>query len=314
MTLSAIFLMGATGTGKTDVAVQLAERFPVELVSVDSALVYRGLDIGTAKPSAALRARVVHHLIDVCEPTERYSVGTFLTDVTRVMADIRARGRMPLLVGGTMLYFRALQSGLAQLPAADPIVRARLSAEAAIEGWPALHATLAAIDPAAHARIQPMDGQRIQRALEVFELTGTPLSILQQQDLRKATAGHYLKLVLAPPPRTAHHEALAQRFAGMLQAGLVDEVAGLYARGDLESSLPAMRAVGYRQLWSHVAEGQSLAQSAQEAIQATCQLAKRQGTWLRAEPDAIVVPAGTGQTHDVLTNQIREWWPSEQII
>ncbi len=306
--------MGATGTGKTDAAVQLAEQFPVELVSVDSALVYRGLDIGTAKPSAALRQRVVHHLIDVCEPTERYSVGTFLTDIARVMREIRARGRMPLLVGGTMLYFRALQSGLAQLPPADPMVRARLSARAADEGWPALHATLQRIDPAAYARIQPMDGQRIQRALEVFELTGTPLSVLQQQDLRGASAGHYLKLVLSPPERVRHHQALANRFVGMLADGFLQEVAGLHARGDLEPSLPSMRAVGYRQLWQHLTTGQPLDASCQAAIQATQQLAKRQGTWLRAETDTHTVLAGTGQTIAALSAKISQWWPTEAII
>ena len=217
----AILLMGPTGAGKSDAALALAEQLPVEIVSVDSAMVYRGLDIGTAKPDAALRARVPHHLIDVCEASERYSVGEFLRDAEAVARDIRARGRVPLFVGGTMLYFRALQAGLATLPAADPAVRAELEARARETGWPALHADLAAVDPDAAARIAPRDGQRIQRALEVHRLTGIPLSTLQRQDLKGAVGAGHLKLVLGPPDRAALDAGLEHRFLALQERVVV---------------------------------------------------------------------------------------------
>jgi len=288
----AILLMGPTGAGKTDAALALVERLPLEIVSVDSAMVYRGLDIGTAKPAALVRARVPHHLIDIRDPAERYSVGEFLRDATEAMDAIRERGRVPLLVGGTMLYFRALQSGLATLPAADAALRAALDARARVAGWPALHAELAALDPVAAARIRPNDAQRIQRALEVHALTGRPISELQREDLRGAVLDEYLTLVLAPAERASLDAQLEGRFDAMLAAGLLEEVRALRARGDLDPSLPSLRSVGYRQLWEHLEGRTDLPTAREKALTATRQLAKRQYTWLRAEPGARWVEAG----------------------
>ncbi len=292
MAAGAILLMGPTGAGKTDAALALAERLPVEIVSVDSAMVYRGLDIGTAKPDAALRARVPHALIDIRDPAERFSVAEFLDEAGRVMAACHARGRVPLLVGGTMLYFRALQSGLAALPPADPGLRAALAARAAREGWAALHAELGAVDALAAARIRPTDGQRIQRALEVHALTGRPISELQREDLRGAVLDEYLTLVLAPAERASLDAQLEGRFDAMLAAGLLEEVRALRARGDLDPSLPSLRSVGYRQLWEHLEGRTDLPTAREKALTATRQLAKRQYTWLRAEPGARWVEAG----------------------
>lgn len=303
----AILLMGPTGAGKTDAALLLAEQLPLEIVSVDSAMVYRGLDVGTAKPAAALRARVPHHLIDIRDPAERYSVGEFLRDAAGAMQAIRARGRVPLLVGGTMLYVRALQSGLATLPAADPAVRAALDARARVAGWPALHAELAVVDPVAAARIRPNDAQRIQRALEVHALTGRPLSELQREDLRGAPGGEYLKLVLAPAERARLDVELERRFDAMLEAGLLAEVEALYRRGDLDPELPALRAVGYRQLWAHLAGRADLATARTEALRATRQLAKRQYTWLRAEPGAEWVAGRGAPAATELARRIEQW-------
>jgi tRNA dimethylallyltransferase len=282
----AVLLMGPTGTGKTEAALVLAERLPLEIVSVDSALVYRGLDVGSAKPPPEVLARVPHHLVDLLDPAERYSAGDFLRDATRAIDAIHARGRVPLLVGGTMLYFRALQAGLAELPPADADLRCELEARAAALGWPALHAELAAVDPDAAARIRPNDGQRIQRALEVWRLTGTPLSRLQRQDLRGAIVRDYLKLVLAPADRAVLDRRLAARFDAMMERGLLEEVRTLYGRGDLDRNLPALRAVGYRQLLEHLAGECDLESARRNAIYATRQLAKRQLTWLRAERGA----------------------------
>ena len=314
MAIAAILLMGPTGAGKTDAALRLAERLPVEIVSVDSALVYRGLDIGTAKPSRAVLAAWPHHLIDIRDPNERYSVAEFLEDVERAMQAIAARGKTALLVGGTMLYFRALQSGLANLPSADPKLRATLAARAAVEGWPALHAELGQIDPVAARRIQPADGQRIQRALEVYRLTGKPLTAWQQEDLRGASRHEFLKLVLAPPERSALDRDLIGRFDAMLRAGFVDEVARLHARGDLTPDLPALRAVGYRQLWAHVLGQCSLDEARSAAIAATRQLAKRQYTWLRAEPAAVWIPARAPTTEQTLLDETSAWLEKRGVI
>ena len=303
----AILLMGPTGAGKTDAALALVERLPLEIVSVDSAMVYRGLDIGTAKPAALVRARVPHHLIDIRDPAERYSVGEFLRDATEAMDAIRERGRVPLLVGGTMLYFRALQSGLATLPAADAALRAVLDARARVAGWPALHAELAALDPVAAARIRPNDAQRIQRALEVHALTGRPLSELQREDLRGAPGGEYLKLVLAPAARAVLDADLERRLDAMLAAGLLAEVDALYRRGDLDPELPALRAVGYRQLWTHLAEHSDLATARTAALRATRQLAKRQYTWLRAEPGAEWIAGRGAPAAAALAARIEQW-------
>jgi tRNA dimethylallyltransferase len=259
---------------------------PLEIISVDSAMVFRGMDIGTAKPGPEVLSRAPHHLIDILDPAERYSAGRFLVDAASAMADIRRRGRLPLLVGGTMLYFRALQSGLARLPEANPEVRRRIDERAAQLGWPALHAELAGRDPQAAARIQPNDRQRIQRALEVLELTGQTVSSRQQQDLRAATRRDDLKLVLAPADRTALAARVNERFTRMMELGLLDEVRTLYRRGDLTADLPSIRAVGYRQLWEHLEGSCGLPQAVERAVIATRQLARRQLTWLRAEPGA----------------------------
>jgi tRNA dimethylallyltransferase len=282
----AILLMGPTGSGKTEAAVALAARFPLGIVSVDSAMVYRGMDIGTAKPPRELLARAPHRLLDLIDPAESYSAARFIADATRALQEIAATGRTPLLAGGTMLYFRALQSGLARLPAADPALRRRIDERAAGEGWQAMHAELARLDPAAAARIRAGDRQRIQRALEVIAITGAPISSHQRQDLRGAAARTDLRLVLAPADRTEHAARLARRFEAMMRQGLLDEVRALHARGDLHAGMPSIRLIGYRQLWAHL-EGQcTLEDAVQQAIVATRQYARRQLTWLRAEPGA----------------------------
>ena len=276
-------LAGPTGAGKTEWALRLAERAPVEIVSVDSAQVYRGLDIGTAKPDVAIRKRIPHHLIDICDPTESYSAGRFVVDALSAIRDIHARRRIPLLVGGTMLYLRALLKGLAVLPEADPALRAELDARAERYGWPALHAQLATLDPVAASRIAPHDRQRIQRALEVCLASGQPVSELQRTS-RSALAGVPLRYtILAPRERTVLHERLSRRFAAMMDAGLLDEVVRLRRRGDLTARHPAMRAVGYRQLWAHLEGELDLDDARRAAFAATRQLAKRQLTWLRGE-------------------------------
>ena len=278
----AVLLMGPTGTGKSALALALAREFPLEVISVDSALVYRGLDIGTAKPTAAERAQTPHHLIDVCDPAERYSAGRFLEDALQLIPAIRGRGRIPLLVGGTMLYFRALMRGLAALPPAEPTVRARLDARARDAGWPALHAELARVDPEAAARIRPADGQRIQRALEVFELTGETIS-----DRQRRAEGTGLRLsahVLMPLTRDELYQRLDRRFDAMLEAGFLAEVRTLHGRGDLDPELPSLRAVGYRQLWAHLDGRLPITDAVVAGKRATRNLAKRQLTWLRSEP------------------------------
>ncbi len=279
----ALVLTGPTGSGKSDWAWRLAQQLPVEIISVDSAQVYRGMDIGTAKPSAAVRARVRHHLLDMRDPSERYSAGDFVRDARAAMAQVRARGRLPLLVGGTQLYLRALLRGIAVLPEASPALRAELEAEGAVRGWPALHAELAGIDPHAAARIHPNDPQRIQRALEVYRLSGRRISDWQAATPVPDDSVRWLRFALIPADRARLARGLQERFAGMLEAGLLAEVAALYRRGDLHAELPAIRSVGYRQLWAHCAGEIGLQQAVDQAVAATRQLAKRQLTWLRAE-------------------------------
>ena len=278
----AVLIAGPTGAGKTDLALELAGRFPVEIVSVDSAQVYRGMDIGTAKPSAAIRAHVPHHLIDLCDPAEAYSAGRFRRDALDLIGAIRARGRLPLLVGGTMLYFRALMHGIAPLPEADPVVRSGIDRRAEALGWPALHAELAARDPEAAVRIRPADGQRIQRALEVLELTGERLSRLQK--LASPAPLAFAAFALVPDDRVALYARIDARFRRMMEEGFLDEVRALRARGDLDPDLPSLRSVGYRQLWTHLAGACSLEQALAEGQRATRNLAKRQLTWIRSEP------------------------------
>jgi tRNA dimethylallyltransferase len=281
-------LTGPTGTGKSDFALRLAREFPIEIVSVDSAQVYRGLDIGSAKPDAATRAAVRHHLLDLVEATAVYSAGQFVRDAAQAIADIEARGRMPLLVGGTMLYLRALIGGIASLPEASEPIRAGIDADAKRLGWPAMHARLAAVDVAAGARIHPNDSQRIQRALEVHAIGGRTISELQTLTARPLDR-EFLVTALIPADRARLHAALAQRFENMMAAGLLDEVRTLYARGDLTAENPAVRAVGYRQLWSHVEGACPLDSAVERAVAATRQLAKRQMTWLRSMPNIRIV-------------------------
>lgn len=281
----AILLMGPTASGKSALALALAAAVDGEIVSVDSAQVYRGMDIGTAKPSAVERAAVAHHLVDIIDPTEGYSAARFVADALAAVAAIRARGRVPILVGGTMLYFKALTAGLSTLPQADPAVRAALDVRAARDGWPALHAELARVDPVTAARLAPTDAQRIQRALEVHALTGTPLSVLQGRRSPVAPAlGPAVALAIVPAERSVLHAAIAQRFAAMLAAGLVDELRALRTRYALDPGLPSMRCVGYRQAWRFLDGEIDAAQLLAQGIAATRQLAKRQYTWLRATP------------------------------
>ncbi len=275
--------MGPTASGKTGLSLALAEHLPVEIISVDSAQVYRGMDIGSAKPDAATLARVPHHLIDLLDPSEAYSAARFRDDALPLIASIRERGKIPLLVGGTMLYYRALQYGLSDLPAADPEVRARIEARAAAEGWPALHAELAGKDPATAARLHPNDQQRIQRALEIIELSGITPTQFYAQAKTEGVPGKLIKIGLNPASREELHERIALRFHQMMREGFLEEVARLKARGDLNVELPSIRAVGYRQLWEHLDGRDSLAEATERGIAATRQFAKRQITWLRSE-------------------------------
>ncbi|MET0533180.1 MAG: tRNA (adenosine(37)-N6)-dimethylallyltransferase MiaA [Steroidobacter sp.] len=285
MTTPVPLIMGPTGAGKTDLALRLAEKYPVEIISVDSAMVYRGMDIGTGKPSRDVLERFPHHLVDILDPSQVYSAGQFVRDAHQAMAAIRGRGKLPLLVGGTMLYFRALRRGLADMPQADSKVRQEIDAEATREGWPALHARLAAVDPTTAARIQPNDGQRIQRALEVQRLTGKTLSELHAQTRPVDPKMKFAAFAWAPRDRDRLYDAIERRFHQMMQAGLLEEVRRLQQRGDLHADLPAIRSVGYRQLWEHLHGRESLDSSVRNAIFATRHLARRQLIWLRADHD-----------------------------
>lgn len=281
---AAVCLMGPTASGKTDLALELARHVPLEIISVDSAMVYRGMDIGTAKPDAAIRAEVPHHLIDVRDPIDAYSAAMFRADAIRLVDEIRSRDRLPLLTGGTMLYFRALKEGFADLPGADVETRRRIQAWADAEGWPSIHRRLAGVDPESAARLNPNDASRLQRALEVFELTGQPLSDLH----RDGSAGcpfPLLEIAIVPQDRAALHAAIAGRFRAMLEAGFIEEVKALKARGDLHADLPAIKAVGYRQVWAWLEGEFNYDTMVDRGIIATRQLAKRQFTWLRSWQD-----------------------------
>jgi len=281
-----IFLMGPTATGKTDLALQLHEKIPCELISVDSAMVYRGMDIGTAKPDKAILESVPHRLIDICDPAETYSAARFCDDALREIESIFQQGRIPLLVGGTGLYFRSLEQGLSPLPSADTDIRQRLEAEAAEQGWEAMHARLMAVDPETAARIHATDPQRIQRALEVYEITGRPMSSILAEGRVDALPFRIVKMILAPEDRGIIHERVKQRFQAMLDAGLVEEVKRLFDRGDLDSRKPSIRMVGYRQVWRYLQGDIGFQTMQEQAVVATRQLAKRQLTWCRSEQGA----------------------------
>ncbi len=281
--LPVLVLTGPTGAGKSDWAVHLAETAPVEIVSADSAQVYRGLDIGTAKPSRELRAQLPHHLIDICDATESYSAGRFVTDALAAIAAIQARRRGARRVGGALLYLRALLRGLAPLPQASPLLRRQLDERAARLGWPALHAELARLDPIAARRIEPQDSQRIQRALEVCYSAGQPLSQMQRETVSPLAGATVESWALVPSDRALLHRRLTRRWQAMMAAGLLEEVRTLHGRGDLTTRHPSVRAVGYRQLWGHLEGEYGLAEASERALAATRQLAKRQLTWLRSE-------------------------------
>jgi tRNA dimethylallyltransferase len=291
-----VILTGPTCSGKTDWALRLAGELPLEIVSVDSALVYRGLDIGTAKPDRDARARVPHHLIDIRDPAESYSAGEFVTDATQAVTEIQARGHVPLLVGGTMLYLRALLEGIAELPRGSARIRSEIDAQAEREGWPALHRELARIDPRAAARIHPNDPQRIQRALEVHRATGRPISELQRESQAGSRFADAPRWALVPE-RAALHARVAARFDEMMARGFLAEVRALHLRDDLTASHPSMRSVGYRQLWAHLDGAYDLGEARQRAVAASRQLVKRQLTWLRADRRIRRVDPDTGNAY-----------------
>jgi tRNA dimethylallyltransferase len=300
----ALLLMGPTGAGKSDLALDLAQHFPFEIVSVDSAQVYRGMDIGTAKPDVATRARVPHHLIDIRDPEMNYSAGDFVRDARQAMQDIWRRGRQPLLVGGTMLYFHAFSGGIAELPEADAGVRSQIDAQAAAHGWASLHAELERVDPEAAARIHVNDPQRIQRALEVYRVTGKPITRLQQNRASASVGVEVLEFALAPFERSVLHARIAQRFEAMLAAGFIEEVRRLRERRALTAEHPSMRAVGYRQVWKFLAGQCELDQVRKQAVAATRQLAKRQLTWLRRRQSATWLDSARSDLTSVVTGAL----------
>lgn len=307
----AVLLMGPTGAGKSDLAIRLARELPLEIVSVDSALVYRGMDIGTAKPDAETRRAVAHHLIDIRDPAESYSAGEFLLDAAAAMKDIWRRGRHPLFVGGTMLYFHALTAGLAALPEGDAAVRAAIDAEAAAVGWAQVHRELALVDPQAAARIHSNDPQRIQRAVEVYRLTGQPISRLQRTRTSVLDGVDVAEFAFAPVDRNILHASIQRRFTAMLAGGFLQEVRALRERTDLTAEHTSMRAVGYRQIWRYL-EGQcGMDQAVDQAIAATRQLAKRQLTWLRARPRAAWLDSAHPDAASMISEAlIARAWPS----
>ncbi len=302
-----IFLMGPTASGKTGLAAELHEKFPLDIISVDSALVYRGMDIGTAKPDDAFLARAPHRLINLREPNENYSAADFREDALIEMSRIHGAGRVPLLVGGTLLYFRALSGGLAELPPASPLLRKRLEKQASSKGWPAMHQLLAERDPEAARRIHPNDPQRIQRALEVIEITGRKLSDLQREhrlQQEQQSGFRILRLVVCPQQRSVLHQRIEQRFDAMLERGFMDEVQELYQRPGIQRDMPAMRCVGYRQAWSYLEGEISFDEMRSQAIAATRQLAKRQLTWLRQETSAIWYDLDAGSARESVFEEV----------
>jgi tRNA dimethylallyltransferase len=282
---TAIFLMGPTASGKTALAIELVENYNCEIISVDSALVYKDMNIGTAKPDAELQARAPHRLIDLIDPVEAYSAANFREDALREMADITAKGKVPLLVGGTMMYFKFLRDGAAQLPKADELIRQRLLAEGLAHGWPYMHAKLAEVDPVAATRLKPMDSQRIQRALEVFEVSGKTLTQFWAEQDEQTLPYEVISFAVMPKERKTLHKRIAQRYQIMLQQGFVDEVKKLFSRDDLHEELPSIRCVGYRQVWQYLQGEIDYDEMVERGIIATRQLAKRQITWLRSWPD-----------------------------
>lgn len=307
----AIFLMGPTASGKTAATIALTQRLPVAVISVDSALVYRGMDIGTAKPDAETLRQAPHHLIDLITPLEQYSAAQFSHDALALMHAAVAQGKVPLLVGGTMLYFNALQYGLSQLPTANPEIRAEIEAEAQRLGWPAMHAQLAAIDPAVAATLQPSDAQRIERALEVYRISGQTMSALRAQSHKVSLPFHIIKLALMPSDRAVLHQRIADRFHSMLAQGLLQELQGLMAEyPSLTAETPSMRCVGYRQAWQHLHGALDATALAEHGVYATRQLAKRQLTWLRGMDDIVALDClqsdWCGQAVDIIMQHLQQ--------
>ena len=301
-----VCLMGPTASGKTELAVALVKQFPMDIISVDSALVYKGMDIGSAKPEAEILAEAPHRLIDFMDPAKSYSAAQFREDALQEIEDITSRGRIPLLVGGTMLYFRALLEGLSVLPSADQDVRARLDEAAAKIGWQGMHARLAGVDPDAAKRIHPNDPQRIQRALEVYEISGISMTQWQQQAKQQAALPYrVIKLALIPSDRQSLHEIIARRFQRMLDNGFIEEVQKLYDRGDLDLNKPSMRAVGYRQVWEYLAGDVTYETMIEKGIIATRQLAKRQHTWLRSEQDIMIFNSLEPNVHEMVLKYLQ---------
>lgn len=304
MNAKAILLMGPTASGKTDVAIRLCKRFPCDVISVDSALVYRGMDIGTAKPDAETLSRTPHQLIDIRDPEESYSAGDFVRDARSAIDASIGKGRIPLLVGGTMMYFRALTRGIAELPAADSLVRQGIDDEASRRGWPAMHAELLEVDPVLAARLNPNDSQRIQRALEVFRISGKPLSVWQQEGDIPPAGPEYIKVALRIEPRRLLHERIERRLANMIRLGFRDEVEALRTRPGLKRNSSSMRSVGYRQFWTYL-EGECSADEARDrALFATRQLAKRQLTWLRSERGSFFVDPLEARAIDTISGHL----------
>jgi len=289
MTSKAVLLMGPTASGKTDLAISLCKRFPCDIISVDSALVYRGMNIGTAKPNAETLRRTPHQLVDIRDPEESYSAGDFVRDARAAIDSSIARGRIPLLTGGTMMYFRALTEGMADLPAADEVIRQQIDREAELNGWPALHAELANIDTVVAAKLNPNDSQRIQRALEVFRISGKPLGEWQRDAVADADDMAYVKIALQIEPRKRLHDRIEQRLDQMIAGGFEEEMRTLRARPGLKRDSSAMRCVGYRQFWAHLDGDYSASEARDRSLYATRQLAKRQLTWLRSEKDVFSV-------------------------
>ncbi len=305
-----IAIMGPTASGKTAAALEIAQHIPSEIISVDSALVYREMDIGSAKPNATELAAVPHHLINIIDPSESYSVAQFLLDTKRLVSEIQGRGKHPILVGGTMMYFKALMSGLDDLPGANPTIRAELDAEALRIGVPGLHARLATLDQITADRLKPNDSQRIQRALEIITITGQPMSSLLAKQPKRAPPFEMLSLSLEPSDRSALHQRIAQRFDTMLEQGFLDEVRRLRLRGDLHPDLPSIRCVGYRQAWEYLDDACSFDDMRERGIIATRQLAKRQLTWLRSIPERIVIDClSDNPTAEVLRHALQNQKP-----
>lgn len=309
MTAPLLCVAGPTAAGKSAAVLAIAERWPIEVINVDSATIYRHMDVGTAKPSRDERARVPQHLLDIRDPLEQYSAAQFFDDAHRLADEIVARGRTPILAGGTMMYFKALREGLSDLPQADPAIRAELDARAARLGWPALHAELAERDPETAARLAPNDSQRVQRALEICMIAGQSMSALLAAHRPVASTREFVTVSLEPSDRLALHARIAQRFDAMLDRGLVDEVRALHARGDLHTGLPSIRCVGYRQIWGYLDGEVDLPTAREQAIAATRQLAKRQLTWLRALPERIAIDCLADDAVDQVIDTMTPWMP-----